>query len=153
MYWDIDINWEAVTAIVELCVILLLLFEIKQNKNKIQKDNEIIVLQFYSRFVERYEEILLKLPSNIYSKDFNYNEIQDKESFLRAMRSYFDLCSQEYYLYKKGKLKEEIWKEWEEGIDSSIKLSAFKNAWIELPNSQSTYNDFRKFMEEKISRK
>ena len=87
MYWDIDINWEAVTAIVELCVILLLLFEIKQNKNKIQKDNEIIVLQFYTRFVERYEEILLKLPSNIYSKDFNYNEIQDKESFLRAMRS------------------------------------------------------------------
>lgn len=75
MYWNIYINWEAIRAIVELCVILLLLFEIKQNKNKIQKDNEIIVLQFYSRFVERYEEILLKLTSNIYSKDFNYNEI------------------------------------------------------------------------------
>jgi hypothetical protein len=69
MNWQLhNITWEAITAIVELFVIMILLFEIRENRSKIQEDNQIIILQFYSRFVERYQEIMNMLPSDVYSR-------------------------------------------------------------------------------------
>lgn len=32
------------------------------------------------------------------------------------MRVYFDLCSEEFYLYKDGLIDKRVWNEWEEGI-------------------------------------
>lgn len=151
MIWELDvITWEAVAAIIEFFIIIFLLKESVENKVRNKKVDEIIQLQFFSRFVERYQKIMVLLPSDVYSKEFDISTVKDKEMFLRNMRSYFDLCSQEYFLYQKGKISKEVWCEWEEGILSSFNYPAFQIAWNQLSSSEAMYADFKVFISANI---
>lgn len=88
-------------------------------------------LSFFSEYTKRYQDIMLHLYSN------NENNSQ-------YYRLYFDLCSEEYYLYTHKYLPKDIWKMWVDGMKLEFKLRDMHTAWIS--NSQYYDKDFCVFM-------
>ena len=61
---------------------------------------------------------MLNLPLNLHAADFDFDKLHKevKDKTMRYMRSYFDLCSEEYDLWQAGYIEERIWNNWKEGI-------------------------------------
>jgi len=106
-------------------------------------------LDFFADYTKRYQEITLNFPENINEVNFDYNELepQVKEKTLRYMRAYFDLCSEEYFLWKDGNIEDKVWKEWESGIKYAMSKTAFQKAWKDYIEFNTIYyKDFTSFI-------
>ena len=114
-----------------------------------KKLSEQLKLNFFADYTKRYQEIILNFPENINEEDFSFETLRPeiKEKTLRYMRAYFDLCSEEYFLWKQGNIDDIIWKEWESGIKYAMSKTAFQKAWKDYINiSTIYYSDFTKFV-------
>tara|TARA_R100001039_G_scaffold31506_1_gene24106 strand:+ start:467 stop:883 length:417 start_codon:yes stop_codon:yes gene_type:complete len=107
-------------------------------------------LSFFSEYTKRYQEIIINLPSTINSKEFDFDHLdeEEKDKTLRYMRAYFDLCSEEYFLMKRGHIGEETWQEWSAGMEFSFSKVAFKKAWFLLREDTIYYGEFCQFVEQ-----
>ena len=131
--------------------------ELKKQRKEEEMQTTIARLSFFSEYTKRYSEIMLGLPNCVHEKQFVYSE-HDKtetEMILRYMRIYFDLCSEEFYLFSQGYIEENVWKDWKEGIEMALKKDAFKIAWENLYKNKKTiesqfYIDFNKEILEMI---
>jgi hypothetical protein len=65
---------------------------------------------------------------------------------MRAMRQYFDLCFEEYYLFNKNKLDKDIWKLWKAGMLFAFSKTAFKSAWEIIHQDTQYSDDFKAFL-------
>ena len=109
-------------------------------------------LSFFSEYTKRYQEITLNFPESINTHDFEYDALskEERDMTLRYMRAYFDLCSEEYYLYKKKHIDRDTWTEWESGMKFAFSKAAFIEAWRLLKLDTIYYGDFTKFVSENI---
>lgn len=111
-------------------------------------------LNFFADYTKRYQEIILNFPERVNEDGFIISdqppEVRDRT--LRYMRAYFDLCSEEYYLWRKGNLDNDTWKEWETGIKFAFSKPAFKEAWSTLQLDTIYYGEFSKFVTEAITK-
>ena len=59
-------------------------------------------LAFFSEYTKRYQDIILNFPENIIDDNFKFDSLSkvERDKTMRYMRVYFDLCSEEYFLYK-----------------------------------------------------
>jgi len=107
-----------------LIAILALVWQMHQN-NKQAK------LNFFTTYTQRYQDIVINLPIGVESDTYSLESIKnkEKEKTLRWLRAYFDLCSEEYHLYKEGLINKKIWELWEAGMKDSLKKPAFREAW------------------------
>lgn len=105
-------------------------------------------LTFFADYTKRYQEILLNFPETINRKNFDFNKLDadTKEKTLRYMRAYFDLCSEEYFLYNKGSIDESTWKEWKSGIEYAFSKTAFKKGWGIIALDTCYYSNFVNFV-------
>ena len=114
-------------------------------------------LIFFSEYTKRYNEIIFNMPSNIFDENFNLNglEPREKEQLIKLFRSYFNLCSEEYFLYKTNILSKKVWIEWEGGIIANLKTTSFISAWNILENEFKTkyYKNFTVYIEKIIKTK
>ena len=112
-------------------------------------------LNFFADYTKRYQEIILKFPESINEESFKLENLEKsvRDKTLRYMRAYFDLCSEEYYLWKKKNIDDDTWKEWETGIKFAFSKSAFQQAWDVLCLDTIYYGEFTKFVNDAISSK
>jgi len=106
-------------------------------------------LNFFADYTKRYQEITLNFPENINEKDFDFEKLapEIKAKTLRYMRAYFDLCSEEYFLWKDGNIDNKVWEEWKSGIEYAMSKTAFQRAWKDhIKISTIYYNDFTNFI-------
>ena len=110
-------------------------------------------LNFFTDYTKRYQEITLNFPENINEESFKLEDLEKsvRDKTLRYMRAYFDLCSEEYYLWKKKNIDEDTWKEWETGIKFAFSKPAFRQAWDVLRLDTIYYGEFTKFVNDAIS--
>ncbi|MGL1885492.1 MAG: hypothetical protein OCD76_03165 [Reichenbachiella sp.] len=103
---------------------------------------------FFADYTKRYQEIMLNFPESVNDKDFNLADLDDEEraKFLRYARAYFDLCSEEYYLYQKKRISKEIWLEWKSGIEYAFSKPAFIQAWGKIHFDTKFYSEFHHFV-------
>jgi len=109
-------------------------------------------LNFFAEYTKRYQEIYLNLPYNINEPDFDFTKLDNKvkEKTIRYMRAYFDLCSEEYFLFLSGKISKKVWHEWEEGIEYTFSKKAFKAAWVIVHLDSRFYGKFVKWINEDV---
>ena len=131
-----------------LITAIALWFTISSFKKQLQ-------LNFFADYTKRYQEIILNLPENINDENFKLESLEKsvKDKTLRYMRAYFDLCSEEYYLWKKKNIDDDTWKEWETGIRFAFSKPAFQQAWHVLRLDTIYYGEFTKFVNDAISGK
>lgn len=109
--------------------------------NRITKENHRTgVFNYYTR---RYNDILMSMPDEmaLHSDKF-------APSVMKYMMAYYDLCSEEHYQHNKGKITEDVWEKWVEGMRISTRADVYKTCWELL---EDTYNEeFQKFMRDEI---
>ena len=103
-------------------------------------------LQMFAEYTRRYQEIILNMPDDIYS-----GEARVDERTKRYMSLYFDLCSEEYHLWKEGGIPDNVWNIWLEGMQIACKQRIYKNSWDAI---KGVYNDeFWRYFEKNVINK
>jgi hypothetical protein len=116
-------NWisSIATAIMSLSVFLILLqiwFSQKQAKT-----------EFEDSLTKEFRELIKCLPVDVLlGKDL----IEDYENYRKYFYQYFDLTNEQAFLHQKGRISDDTWKDWCEGIESLLSKPAFKKAWDEF---------------------
>ena len=83
------------------------------------------------------------MPDDIYDGTAKVNT-----ATTRFLRLYFDLCSEEYHLWKDKDIPENVWSLWLEGMQKACQHELYKNMWQEL---KKDYNlDFRSYFEDNV---
>ncbi len=114
--------------------------------------NRQLKLQIYADYTKRYQEIILHFPEDINSPSFSLDGRSDYEKTMRYMRVYFDLCYEEWDLYRKGLIPNDLWSSWEAGMKTAMTKTAFKQAW-DVVEATSYYGGvFESFMQQMESR-
>ncbi|MCK5538941.1 MAG: hypothetical protein KAI79_19105 [Bacteroidales bacterium] len=111
--------------------------------------SEQLKLNFFADYTKRYQEIILNLPENINEDSFDFEKLEPKakDKTLRYMRAYFDLSSEEYYLWKQNYIDNNVWKEWSSGIEYTLTKTAFQEGWRDhIDISTIYYDDLTKFI-------
>ena len=111
-------------------------------------------LNFFAEYTKRYQEIVLNFPESINQADFNYKNLEklERDKTLRYMRAYFDLCSEEYFLWQAKNIDEKTWTEWESGIKYAFSKKAFRDAWSIVTMDTIYYKEFSKFVNQWITK-
>lgn len=88
------------------------------------------VTSFEDSFAKEYRDLTSKLPT----KALLGEPLNDEEysTHFDEMYHYFDLCNEQVFLYKAGRISDETWKFWQDGIKTNLKRSAFERAWSEI---------------------
>lgn len=103
---------------------LVAVITIVYTQYKDRRQNKILMFSEYTR---RYQEILINMPESI----FNGTEHINAKAQM-YMRLYFDLCSEEYHLWRKGMIPNQIWEMWKEGMQITTNRPIYKKAWKDL---------------------
>jgi hypothetical protein len=131
-----------------LIAIIALIITIAFNRGQTRILNKQLRLNFFADYTKRYQEIVLNFPDNINDPMFDFNNlpIDIKSKTIRNMRVYFDLCSEEYDLWKTGYIDDRIWNNWNEGIKFAFSKKAFKDAWTIIKLDSIYYPEFTEWI-------
>jgi len=62
------------------------------------------------------------------------------------MRAYFDLCFEEFTLYEKKFIDNDLWEIWKGGMEVAFSKSAFKQAWAAIKNDTKFGSGFEAYV-------
>lgn len=106
----------------------------------------------FSEYTKRYSAIAEKLPFDARrpgeQRDIERLQPADKEKALNAMRLYFNLCSEEFFLQQERLLDKRTWEIWQTGMRDAARLPYFASSWEYLRQEYEFYGDFLAFMDE-----
>ena len=120
------------------------------NSQQIRKMSNQLIVQQFSDYTKRYQEIILHFPENINEVSFDFATTLDKNTTMRYMRAYFDLCYEEWYLSQRNLIDVETWGIWKGGMKTAIKKTAFFTAWSSIKRDTNYGKQFENFLENLI---
>lgn len=136
-------NWAIVTSISSTLITAgAVALTVRNFKKQLQ-------LQFFADYTKRYQEIILNFPDWINDENIQISELppEIEDQILRYMRAYFDLCSEEYFLWKNHYIEDETWYEWQSGMSYAFSKPAFMQAWERLSFGAIFYREFAALVE------
>lgn len=101
-------------------------------------------LSMFAEYTKRYQNIILSMPNNVYMSTGELNALS-----LRHLQLYFNLCSEEYHLWRHGIVPNNIWKLWSEGMRITMHNPVYQKAWNKLRNDY--YNTFQTYFDTEIT--
>lgn len=129
----------AIASLVGTSVLAIITLACESRENR-----KLHKLTIFSEYTKRYNEIMFKMPEEVFSKDAKLTKETRKYA-----RLYFNLCSEEYYLFEHKLVNEEIWSNWDTGIATRMLSPTLQKEWECL---QEEYNKkFRQHMNEIIN--
>jgi hypothetical protein len=72
---------------------------------------------------------------------------------LNAARGNLNLCSEEYYLYRRGRIDSETWSIWRDGIEEVLRAPWLRQTWSRMRHEYAYYEPFCAFLDECIAAK
>ena len=69
---------------------------------------------------------------------------------LSAFREYFNLCSEEKWLYEHRKIDRATWDIWVRGMQVVAQFASFPEAWQELSLEYECYEEFQNFVADSL---
>jgi hypothetical protein len=80
--------------------------------------------QFEEGLTSRYRDLVRELPVGAFlDEEVPVVEIREARS---AFYRYFDLCNEQVFLNEEGRISEDTWQQWEDGIASNMRRPAFR---------------------------
>jgi hypothetical protein len=105
-------------------------------------------LVVFTKYTERYSDIVDNLPNAVYSSASVFDQPLDdekREVVMKAMRRFFDLCSEEFYLNQEGRIKSKVWDLWKVGMKYHMSSKSFQDAW-NIIKGEGYADEFGKFI-------
>lgn len=107
-------------------------------------------LQMFTEYTSRYSAITSELAQGLRTKQGPcLQELADseREKALGTMRRYFNLCSEEMYLFVNKKIDKKTWSIWSKGIEGAMARPFFDEAWTALRDDYQFFPDFIEYMD------
>lgn len=102
-------DWlQAITAIVSL---LFTIISVRFVWYQVRSVSRQLMIQNFSEYTRRYQQIILELPDNVNQDDFELDRpemVPDRNRYMRQMRAYCDMCFEEYWMNKIGLIDRRI---------------------------------------------
>ena len=76
-------------------------------------------------YTKRYNDWIVSIPKELFNGQGSINDYATKN----IVRVYIDLCSEEFYLHKKGLIEDEIWNIWSSGMRDIFKYRRLEPFW------------------------
>lgn len=111
--------------------VFALLFFLQKHK----LDEAKYLTEIFSKFNERYDN-LNDILSTIKNDDVPLTEEQK-----RKLVDYFNLCAEEFLIFKQGYIPLEVWKSWMLGVNQYWQIQKVKEKW-ESELTTNSYYDF-----------
>lgn len=114
---------------------------------------------------EKFEQTLFTDFNNRYSPDINglFVKIRKKENKCKKVKltkhnkqliiEYLNLCSEEYYWFKRGRIPTKIWDAWDAGIKQNTNLISVEKIIKSEMKNDLTKKSYYKFLEEYVPKK
>jgi len=101
-------------------------------------------------YTERYSKIMNEVPFEARQPGSGYRLTSrpddERTRVLEAFREYFNLCSEEMWLYKHRRIDRETWNIWEQGMRQVARFPSFLESWQVLNIEYEYYDDFQRFI-------
>ena len=146
----LPVDWSGVMAVFEVFIIWNILQETRRNKKEIAVRRRSEQLQFYAYFWQKWDRVLESLPYGVFEMGFEPESDEDKKALMVTLRSYFDLCAQEFFMHEQGVIEEAIWQNWARGLTGCMRLPIFKEAYTEL-NVSVSYPEFHIWLSKELA--
>ena len=144
---------DAVVALGQVAAVLLAAFAIIVTLRGVRDQLWVIV---FTEYTKRYTETVRDLPSEARRPNgkFDFSQLggSDRDRVYNAMRAYLNLCSEEFYLQKKGRIDRETWEIWKLGIRDTMRLPWLHDTWGEMREEYVYFDEFCRFMDECLAR-
>jgi hypothetical protein len=88
--------------------------------------NDKMQMELHTKFSDEFEKLLPNLLILIESEPPQSNPIygEDQEAInILTIRTYFNLCAEEFYWYKRGRIDIEVWNSWRVGMNDFYSMS------------------------------
>lgn len=109
-------------------------------------------LHTFSEYTRRYAEVVTALPTAARNPDGDFDLRQltsaERDRSTNVVRAYLNLCSEEHYLWSKGKIDRETWAIWTTGMQDMFRLGWFRQSWHEFRSEYRLYPAFEEFFDE-----
>ncbi|HMS40181.1 MAG TPA: hypothetical protein PKE69_08150 [Pyrinomonadaceae bacterium] len=150
-------DWkDAIQTATQVVVVFGLVFAWKQIKlasEQVQKAGEQIKatkelhnIQFEDSLAREYRELTQNLPIEaLLGKRLSKEEFENARKYLFH---YINLTNDQIFLRSKGRISDDTWTDWKDGIKSNMNLPAFEKMWKEIETSENKKDDLQKSFQE-----
>ena len=136
--WD-NLFWQNVSSIATSIGVLLILYQIWQSR-------KIAQASFEDSVDREYRELVKDIPMDALVGKPLTNERQSEARELAY--NYLDLCNEQVFLRKNGRVSATRWSDWAEGIQQNIKKPLFHDVWRDVMyNAPETFTGLVRLVE------
>lgn len=97
---------------------------------------------FEDTFAREYRELASTLPTKaLLGETLTHKEYC--EAF-DEFYHYIDLCNTQVFLHLEGRISDETWKYWRDGMETNLNRPAFKRAWSEIAAANGDFRELKK---------
>lgn len=116
---------------------------------QIKKTSDLHRIQFEDSLAREYRDLVQQIPVKaLLNEKLNSQEFEDAKPFLFH---YINLTNDQIFLRSKGRIGIDTWKDWQGGIESNMRLPAFKKMWKEVQEKTNSFDELRKLEEKEYS--
>ena len=103
----------------------------------------------FLEYTKRYEEIINSFPPSARGARFDLSGEAPPESpeLNAAVLRYLNLCSEEFYLWKRRYLATDIWYIWESELRRTLRSALIKREWRAVRREFASYPEFAQYVE------
>lgn len=100
--------------------------------------------QLFLEYTKRYDDILQSFPKEYREGKFSEeSELPEQsDNLTRCVLRYLNLCSEEFYLWRRGYLSRDIWNIWRDEIERTISSPLFRREWTTLQGEFKAFGEF-----------
>jgi hypothetical protein len=106
--------------------------------------------QLFVEYTKRYEEVMRSYPEGVRKLrlDSGAEPPPESEELSSAILRYLNLCSEEFYLWKRGYLAGDIWRIWEGELKRTLSSPLYRRGWRKLASEFESYREFADYVGE-----
>jgi hypothetical protein len=105
--------------------------------------------QLFNELNGRYDQIISSLPEDAWRARFNLDrELPEASRALTlCVLRYLNLSSEEFYLYRRGYLRRDVWRMWEGELLRTLRSPLLRREWRTLRSEFVSYPEFSRYVE------
>ena len=134
-----------ITSIITFVGVVVAIFTIRSNSDLHRRQMN---AEVFMKYAERYEQIMSSFPENAFRARFSISEELPPSSaqLTLAVLKYLNMSAEEFYLWKKKYVADEVWKTWEYELIRMLQSPLIKREWQELESEFQSYQEFLSFV-------
>lgn len=104
--------------------------------------------QLFLAYTQRYAEVMRGFSEDSRDHRIAADGVPPAESpeLTASVLEYLNLCSEEFYLWKRGYLSADIWRIWEGELVRTLQSPLYRREWMKLRPEFGSYSEFASFV-------